>query len=111
MVLVQEMRITDFERWLNFIAEMSVLQENIPIFNSRIIGLHFFEENLNSAIYLNFLENDLPLYSENVALQERIEMWFHQDGTPPHNAEIVTTFLNNVTSSIRAGGGYFKQLL
>lgn len=148
MILVQQLRQGDYQRRLNFIAEMSVLKEInrnllynilwsdeatfnesgsvnrhnmhywsdrnprwtrernfqvkykvnvwIGILGGRLIGPHFFETNLNSVMYLDFLRNDLPTYLEEVRLQDRRNIWFHQDGAPPHNANIVSDYLNTM---------------
>lgn len=147
MILIQQLRQGDYERRLNFIARMSVLNERynflykilwsdeatfnesgsvnrhnmhywsdrnprwtrernfqvkykvnvwIGMLGGRLIGPHFFENNLNSEIYLNFLRNDLPNYLEEIPLQVRRSIWFHQDGAPPHNARIVSNYLNTI---------------
>lgn len=148
IILVQELRPGDYERRLNFIAEMSILKEDninflynilwsdectfnetgslnrhnmhywsninprwtrhrnfqvrfkvnvwAGILGGRLIGPHFFENNLNAQIYLNFLQNELPTYLQDVPLQERRDIWFHQDGAAPHNARIISDYLNAV---------------
>ena len=45
-------------------------------------------------MYLEFLENDLPAYLENVPLAVRLNLWYQQDGAPAHYARIVRMFLN-----------------
>ncbi|OXU30556.1 hypothetical protein TSAR_016220 [Trichomalopsis sarcophagae] len=45
-------------------------------------------------MYLEFLENDLPRYLENVPLGVRLRLWYQQDGAPAHYARDVRTFLN-----------------
>lgn len=51
------------------------------IINNKVIGPHFFEENLNGAVYLNFLENILPGLIENA--DENIDDIIYQhDGAP-----------------------------
>ncbi|RZC42651.1 DDE 3 domain containing protein [Asbolus verrucosus] len=59
-----------------------------------LIGLHFFRGTLNSTIYLDFLQNRLPLLLDVAPLETRRRMWFQQDGAPPHNVRIVTEHLN-----------------
>lgn len=148
MILIQELRPEDYERRVNFIAEMSVLKETTEnflynilwsdectfnengsinrhnmhfwssrnpfwtrqrnfqvrfkvnvwagILGGRLIGPHFFENNLNAVVYLDFLQNYLSRYLENVPLLERENIWFQQDGAPPHNANIVKNYLNRI---------------
>lgn len=45
-------------------------------------------------MYLEFLENDLPAYLENVPLAVRLNLWYQQDGAPAHYARFVRMFLN-----------------
>jgi len=59
-----------------------------------IISPYFFEENLNAANYLHFLQNDLPDLLRPVGNQVLRIMWFQQDGAPVHKARIVRTYLS-----------------
>lgn len=63
------------------------------IVNGSMIGPHFFERTINGMMYLDFLQNHLPGYLEDIPLDVRQRMWFQQDGAPAHHAGIVTTFL------------------
>ena len=65
------------------------------IINSQIIGPKFYEGNLNSQIYLEFLVNELPVLLEDVLLVVKERMYFQQDGAPPHNVRITTDYLND----------------
>jgi hypothetical protein len=56
------------------------------IINNRLIGPFFFHQNLTGEIYANFLENELDDLLENVPLNQIANMWFQQDGAPPHFA-------------------------
>ena len=62
--------------------------------NSQIIGSKSYKEKLNSQIYLEFLVTELPVL-EDVPLVVRERMYFQQDGAPPHNARIITDYLND----------------
>lgn len=64
------------------------------IADSRIIGPHFFEETLNGERYLQFLQRDLFGLFEDVPYATRLNMWFQQDGAPPHYARSVRNFLD-----------------
>jgi len=45
-------------------------------------------------MYLEFLENDLSAYLENVPLAVRLNLWYQQDGALAQYARIVRMFLN-----------------
>lgn len=66
------------------------------IIGNCVIGPHFFEQRLNGETYLMFLQNHLPCLLENVTLEVRRDMWFQQDGAPPHRSRYVVTYLNNL---------------
>lgn len=54
------------------------------IVDNHLIGPVFFPNRLNGAAYLHFLENELPEQLEIVNLHIRQNMWYLQDGAPPH---------------------------
>ena len=60
----------------------------------QVIGPHFIEGNLNGNIYLNFLEEYLPLLLEDVPIETRQNMWYQHDGAPPHWSTNVREYLN-----------------
>lgn len=64
------------------------------VVGDQIIGPFFFEGNVNSGVYLNFLINHLPVLLENVPLETRRTMWLQQDGCPAHSSRRVKNFLN-----------------
>lgn len=72
------------------------------IVGQHIVGPFFIEGNLNSARYLQLLqENVIPrimeLFPNPVnanAVNETI--WFQQDGAPPHYGNAVRNYLNNI---------------
>jgi len=57
---------------------------------AKSLDLIFFER----PMYLEFLENDLPAYLENVPLAVRLNLWYQQEGAPAHYTRIVRMFLN-----------------
>jgi hypothetical protein len=64
-----------------------------------IIGNHFLGPyelpgNLNGTSYLNFLENSFVDLLDALPLNLRQNMWFMQDGAPPHFTHQVRTYLN-----------------
>lgn len=64
------------------------------ILNGRIIGPFFFERRLSGENYLEFLINDLPILLEDIPIQNRLDMWYQQDGCPPHFAANVRHYLD-----------------
>ncbi|EFN86825.1 hypothetical protein EAI_04481, partial [Harpegnathos saltator] len=52
-------------------------------------------ENLNAAIYLRFLQDDLPNLLRHVDNDLLRRMWFQQDGAPAHRSRAVTQYFNN----------------
>lgn len=63
------------------------------LLGNHIIGPFFIDGSLTGPKYKRLLENQvLPRLRElNVNIQE---IWFQQDGAPPHYSEEVRTFLN-----------------
>ena len=66
------------------------------ILGGRIIGPFIFDQPLTGQIYLNFLQNNLPILLENVDLQTRQNMFFQHDGCPAHFAVIVRNYLDAI---------------
>lgn len=64
------------------------------IMGTEILGPVILPERLNGASYLQFLAENLPHFLEDVPLLNRNRIIFQQDGAGPHNARIVTNFLN-----------------
>lgn len=63
------------------------------IYNNRIVGPFFLEEILNGDRYLDLLNTQVvPTLEENGQLPNNI--WFQQDGAPPHYARIVRDCLD-----------------
>ena len=57
-------------------------------------GPYFFEGHWTGPRYLHFLRQELPLLLEDVPLQDRVTMWFQQNGAPPHSILPVRNHLN-----------------
>ena len=55
--------------------------------------------------YANFLREDLPGLVEDVPLDVRRNMWFQQDGAPPHNSILARQVLRTVYSHEWIGCG------
>ena len=62
--------------------------------DGQIVGPYFFNANLNGAMYLQFLQNDLLGLIEDINLQTRRDMWFQHDSAPAHSAGVVRDYLN-----------------
>jgi len=52
-------------------AQLAFLESSFGICNDQIIGPHFFERTINSPIYLDFLQNNLLIYFEDILLDVR----------------------------------------
>ena len=65
------------------------------IWEEEIIGPYFFNGNVTGDSYLQLLQTFLVDYLENVPIRRRLEMFFQQDGAPPHFANQVREYLNN----------------
>lgn len=72
------------------------------ILDGRVLGPYFFEETLTGERYLDFLQNDLiptliTLYPdlEEPDIHHR-DLFFQQDGAPPHYALPVRAYLDEV---------------
>lgn len=58
------------------------------------------EQNLDGAEYLDFLEHTLPdLLDDVLTPEQQGNMIFMQDGAPPHFAQEVRDFLNEVLTT------------
>lgn len=64
------------------------------IMGTKILGPVILPEILNGASYMEFLAENPPDFLEEVPLLERNKIIFQQDGAGPHNARIVTNYLN-----------------
>lgn len=58
------------------------------------MGLHVAEGYLTAQYDRNFLEDELPLHSENVPLATERQLQLKHDGAPLHFGREVTEFLN-----------------
>lgn len=63
------------------------------IIGDRIIGPHFFPGILNGQVYSEFIAHILPglIHAADVDIEE---MWFQQDGAPPHFAIVSRNAVN-----------------
>ncbi|CAH0547180.1 unnamed protein product [Brassicogethes aeneus] len=106
--LLHELNEDDYDRRLQFVEEMSERESYTQnpeklnvwagILGNNIIGLFFLQGNFTEAMYLTLLEeNIVPRIREVIAEDNNLsqnEMFFQQDGAPPHYAAPVQQFLN-----------------
>ena len=59
--------------------------------DGELVRPHVMPKRLNSQDYLNFLRNVLNVL---LPLAVRLNIWFLQDGAPPHYANVVCRWLN-----------------
>lgn len=63
--------------------------------NNRIIGPIIFDGPLTGERYLEFLQNEIEDGIDNLPLAQQGQLYFQQDGAPPHNSRNVAAYLNN----------------
>jgi len=61
-----------------------------------LIGSYFFDGTLTGIKYRNFLNNEIPKLLEDVSLEQRLKIYYHQDGAPAHNSNIVRECLTEI---------------
>ncbi|GAB1865891.1 DUF4817 domain-containing protein [Camponotus japonicus] len=66
------------------------------IFNDRLVGPFFIEGNLTAHVYLVMLREQIVLAVRDIAGGSMDEIYFQQDGAPPHYGIIVRQYLNEV---------------
>jgi len=67
------------------------------LIDGKLLGPYFYDGILTLKRYLDFIVNQLPLMFEDVLLAMRENLYFQQDGAPPHNAIIVLQYLNEMS--------------
>lgn len=77
----------------------------LGILGDTIIGPYFYQGTLNGERYANFLQTQFEDYLDDIPLQMRRDMWFQQDGAPPHNARIVKNILSEMFGAKWIGNG------
>lgn len=64
------------------------------LIRDRIIGPFFIQGNLDGERYLDLLINDIVPAIQEITSDDFNEVWFQQDGAPPHYRNIVRDYLN-----------------
>lgn len=65
----------------------------LGVINGHVL-FYIFHDNLTSPRYFEILQNYVDVTLDNLPLQDVANMWFQQDGAPPHNGRIITDYLN-----------------
>lgn len=63
------------------------------VIGTKIIGPILFQEPLTAERYLGFLQNEIEEFLMELPLEVSRQMYFQQDGAPPHNAGRVLDYL------------------
>lgn len=95
---------TENPRWMMEYRTQRPQKLNVwcGIVDGRILGPYFFDATLTGATYLDFLRDDLipaltALYPDPEEPDlPRNDLFFQQDGAPPHYAAAVRTYLDQV---------------
>lgn len=66
------------------------------LIGSKIVGPVFYEGTLTGERYLQLLRNTMENFLDTVNLAERQEIFFQQDGAPPHNTYVVGNLLTEL---------------
>lgn len=65
------------------------------IWNVRIIGPFYFDTTVDKDSYLTMLKTFLQPIIDELPLNQRIKLWFQQDGAPAHFAKSVREYLDS----------------
>lgn len=68
----------------------------LGVLGDRIIGPIFFDGTLTGERYLFFLQNQTAEFLDLLPLAYLQNLFFQQDGAPPHNSRRVMEYLNNL---------------
>lgn len=68
----------------------------IGMWRNKILGPVIYEGNLTSERYIELVLNPILEQLEDEPLNILRQLWWHQDGAPPHNGRIVTNLLNRM---------------
>lgn len=63
------------------------------LIGNQLLGPYFYDGNLTAVMYLEFLQNVLQEFLEDLPLLLRQSLYFQQDGAPAHNGIIVRNYL------------------
>lgn len=80
------------------------------ILGDNLIGPYFFQGTLTGEKYRDFLKNEIPKLLENVSLNQRLKMYYHQDGAPAHNSNMVRECLTEIFGVNWIGNHVFVEI-
>lgn len=66
----------------------------LGVIDGNVCGPHFLPPRLNSELFMEFLNNNLQDYLEDLPINLRYESWIQLDGAPPHFGIAVREWLN-----------------
>lgn len=92
------------EREMSFQKRFSI---NVwaAVVGDRFLGPHIFHGSLTGAMYLDFLQHDLPQMLDVIEPAHRQDIIYQQDGAPPHYTNEVRDWLSaNYPTWIGRGG-------
>lgn len=79
------------------------------LLNDKLLGPVVLPNPMTAELYLNFLQNDLPVLIQNaiedIPLADRRDLWYQLDGSGPHFGSIVRDHLNNMFPNRWIGRG------
>ena len=64
------------------------------IIGTKVLGPIFLEGNLTGERYFHLLTNEIENEIDDLPLNIARDMFFHQDGAPPHNTRMVQNYIN-----------------
>lgn len=79
------------------------------IYKDRLVGPFFFRNNINGDRYLQFLNNQLSDFLDELPINELRKIWYQQDGAPCHCTRNIRDFLLH-TFDGRVMGRYMEFL-
>lgn len=84
--------------WLREVDHQHVWKVNVwcGIYQRYIVGPVIIEPNLNGPRYRQLIRRNLPDFLADLPLQQRLHMWFQQDGCPAHTSTTARRLLNDM---------------
>jgi len=67
----------------------------VGLYDNQVVGPFFINGNLNSETYLQLLTDQIVPSIQEIVGDNFGDVWFQQDGAPPHYGRIVRNYLND----------------
>ncbi|KAJ8957192.1 hypothetical protein NQ318_007754 [Aromia moschata] len=64
--------------------------------NYGVVALEFYQDNLNGERYLNIIRNFEINCLDNLSLADYRNIFYQNDGAPPHNGHLINNHLQNL---------------